>query len=595
MMSSNCSSPAALANSSTSINGHLDDSRFRRCFEEMRRSGEMCDVTLVVEDCSFRAHKLILAGCSPYFRGMFRENSFGESHSERIPIDPKGELGIRADAVEQLISYMYSGRVDISHQNVIDLIRAADLMELAEIKNETLKVIEEHISFDTYLDIRDVGNVFNCPRLLEAVDKFIRRNFSEFTRSQAFLELKEDELMTYLKHNHLRTDTEETVFKAALEWCRSNDKIASFPRLADHIRFDLVSIKSVCQTLKEDTKVRENTEVSNLLLDKMQSLSIPHTVSRPRFSTQVLVAMPYRSKSFYLVTFYGGSHIEFSVREFPDMINEHINALINYSVCRVGHHLYMAGGCGYTGENEQFHSDRGFLYDVVEDKWSLAPSLPSNNDNFGMAAIGNRIYIVGGEGGLDSSDETVVLDLGNNGTPEWVSVARMNYRRTAIHMVVVGQLIYALGGLQDGGYTSTVEVFDPDTEAWIEVDPMTQARCNPGVAVAGGKIYVVGGLGDNLIGPPGALKTVEYYDPEADTWTLLPDMYFARHSPAVSYVNNKLYVFGGGSPSPLLRPGPERTIECFDFERHEWFVQQAKIPGRSNAVYVGAFFDHLDS
>jgi N-acetylneuraminic acid mutarotase len=63
------------------------------------------------------------------------------------------------------------------------------------------------------------------------------------------------------------------------------------------------------------------------------------------------------------------------------------------------------------------------------------------------------------------------------------------------------------------------------------------------------------GLGDNLLGPPGALKSVEYYDPESDTWTSLPDMYFARHSPAVAYVNNKLFVFGGGSPSPLLRPG----------------------------------------
>ena len=43
---------------------------------------------------------------------------------------------------------MYTGRVTISQQNVIDLIRAADLLELTSVKNETLKVIEEHISFD---------------------------------------------------------------------------------------------------------------------------------------------------------------------------------------------------------------------------------------------------------------------------------------------------------------------------------------------------------------------------------------------------------------------------------------------------------------
>ena len=43
---------------------------------------------------------------------------------------------------------MYTGRVTISQQNVIYLIRAADLLELTSVKNETLKVIEEHISFD---------------------------------------------------------------------------------------------------------------------------------------------------------------------------------------------------------------------------------------------------------------------------------------------------------------------------------------------------------------------------------------------------------------------------------------------------------------
>ena len=55
---------------------------------------------------------------------------------------------------------MYTGRVTISQQNVIDLIRAADLLELTSVKNETLKVIEEHISFD--VSIRLLKNCAKC-------------------------------------------------------------------------------------------------------------------------------------------------------------------------------------------------------------------------------------------------------------------------------------------------------------------------------------------------------------------------------------------------------------------------------------------------
>jgi hypothetical protein len=47
---------------------------------------------------------------------------------------------------------------------------------------------------------------------------------------------------------------------------------------------------------------------------------------------------------------------------------QHIDALINYSVCRIGKFLYMAGGTGYNANNEAFHSDRAFVYDVVKDR-----------------------------------------------------------------------------------------------------------------------------------------------------------------------------------------------------------------------------------
>lgn len=82
--------------------------------------------------------------------------------------------------------------------------------------------------------------------------------------------------------------------------------------------------------------------------------------------------------------------------------------------------------------------------------------------------------------------------------------------------------------MQDGGYSSTVERFDTVSGSWEVMDTMLHARCQAGYTVAHGKIYVVGGLGDNLIGPPGGLKSVEFYDPQLDAWTGLPDMYFSR-------------------------------------------------------------------
>lgn len=125
----------------------LTDSRFRRNFEQMLYSGEMCDVTIGVQGSQFKAHKLILAGCSPYFKCMFGQKKFSESEMDKVPIDPEGTLGIKARAMEQLIHYMYTGCLDLSQGNIIDLIWASDLLQLPDIKEQSLDKLEEMIDF----------------------------------------------------------------------------------------------------------------------------------------------------------------------------------------------------------------------------------------------------------------------------------------------------------------------------------------------------------------------------------------------------------------------------------------------------------------
>lgn len=182
--------------------------------------------------------------------------------------------------------------------------------------------------------------------------------------------------MSYLQHDHLRTPSEEVVLASVVEWCRRRRRLDRFLCLAGHVRFELISVKYVLRFIREDGDVRADAAVTDCLLDKVRSLPVPlPALSRPRFSTQVLVAMPYRSKSFFLITFFG-DHIEFVVKQFPEMIHEHIDALINYSVCKVGDNLlYMAGGTGYNINNEPFHSNKGFVYDLVEDQWTPSSDL----------------------------------------------------------------------------------------------------------------------------------------------------------------------------------------------------------------------------
>jgi N-acetylneuraminic acid mutarotase len=53
---------------------------------------------------------------------------------------------------------------------------------------------------------------------------------------------------------------------------------------------------------------------------------------------------------------------------------------------------------------------------------------------------------------------------------------------------------------------------------WLQKTSLSSARTGPGAAVVNDKIYVIGGEAD------GYLKTVEQYDPVADTWTTKASM-----------------------------------------------------------------------
>ena len=88
------------------------------------------------------------------------------------------------------------------------------------------------------------------------------------------------------------------IYDAALEWCKRRGLLAHFPNVAQSVRFNLISIKHLLKSLRDDVDVRSQPEVTNYLLDRMQSMagSLHAAISRPRFSTQVLIAMPYRSK-----------------------------------------------------------------------------------------------------------------------------------------------------------------------------------------------------------------------------------------------------------------------------------------------------------
>jgi hypothetical protein len=66
-------------------------------------------------------------------------------------------------------------------------------------------------------------------------------------------------------------------------------------------------------------------------------------------------------------------------------------------------------------------------------------------------------------------------------------------------------------------------------------------------------VFAFGGCSNKL-----ALKSVEKYSINADMWTCLPDMNFARISPTGLIIHDYLYTFGGKNENGLYLKSIER-------------------------------------
>lgn len=125
-------------------------------FRHLRDEEDFVDVTLACDQRSFTAHKVVLSACSPYFRKLLKANPC--EHPIVILRD------IRCEDVENLLSFMYNGEVNVSHEQLSDFLKTAHLLQvrgLADVNGSTSKlssISSTKLSLGSNNNINNVNN-----------------------------------------------------------------------------------------------------------------------------------------------------------------------------------------------------------------------------------------------------------------------------------------------------------------------------------------------------------------------------------------------------------------------------------------------------
>lgn len=231
-------------------------------------------------------------------------------------------------------------------------------------------------------------------------------------------------------------------------------------------------------------------------------------------------------------------------------------AMNHPNVAAVGGRLYVVGGL--TGGASWQALPDSYVYDPRADRWTELPPMPAGAER-GSAAVGVRgtkIYLAGGmrtltpgPGGLQDTVDTVSsYDVV---TGRWESLPSLPEARDHVGGAILGATFYVLGGRDRGqvNVRDSVYALDLRTRRWTERAPMPTARGGIATAVVGGRIHAFGGEGNHAPGAHGVFPDHEVYDVACDRWQRLAPMPVPRHGTAAVAVDGTIYVPGGGTTS----------------------------------------------
>jgi N-acetylneuraminic acid mutarotase len=211
--------------------------------------------------------------------------------------------------------------------------------------------------------------------------------------------------------------------------------------------------------------------------------------------------------------------------------------------------IYVIGGFPTPIASNWIPSNKLFIYDPVEDKWSEGKSMPTARGSTAANFVNGTLYVTGGYG------LSKVLDVNEAYNPllnEWTSKSSMPTPRHHAGSAVVDDKVFVIGGrildLAPSVNININERYDPKEDKWITLEPMPSNRSGIGATSINNTttIYTFGG--ENL---SKTFNNNEKYDVKSNKWESQEPLPTARHGLAVVSVNDKIYIIGGG-PQPRL-------------------------------------------
>ena len=536
----------------------------------LRERKGLCDVTLRAGESHIPAHKVILAAGSPYFNAMFT-NRHRESFASNINLS-----GIDAATLEMLVAFIYSSSLEITENNVQNLLSGASLLQITAVVEACCHFMKSRVCAENCLGIAAFADLHGCVNLHKYAWTFVVEHFAEVVVLDEFLSIPAPFLIELLKCEDLQIHSEEEVLDCVLCWLRHKEKGRGLVVMGalEQVKLPLIPWRVLQDKLNQVESLARNPICQtyiNSAKNHQMSTKVKTTFNLAQYIPRHSVG---RNMFIYAVggeTSPGRTTVN-SIERFDPTKNSW-QGLASMRTCRRGvgvailnGYLYAVGGS--DGIRALKLAER---YDPACDSWTQIADMQENRSSVTAVALGEYFYAIGGYTGVTSCLQSV--ERYNPSSNSWSYVASMTVPRSMACACTMGGRMYMVGGYDGVSDLQSCEVFDPKTDQWELIEGMKTRRCMAGVAAVDGRLFIAGGC-DHAV----SLKSVEFYDPSTRKWVILADMEEARSGLGMAVIGRKLFVMGGHNGRGS--GGYCSSVEQYNTETDVWTVVANMTAGR---------------
>ena len=324
--------------------------------KELRDHCNLCDVTLCVGEEEFKAHRLVLAACSPYFSAMFN-NKHLESSLTCVELN-----GVDAGAIKCLIEFAYSSSLTLSQGNVQAVLAAANLLQMMSVVEACCDYLLGQICADNCLGIAAFAEMLSCTELRQVSWQYALDNFHDVWHTEEFLLTPVNILEELMRSENLHVHSEEEALDSVLRWYRHDElnRLSLVGKILNHVKLPLIPWAILSNRILDDITLSSDSECQ-ILLENAKSFQ-----SSPKVA-ECLVNSP--------------EYTQYIPRKYV----------------RQNLFLYVVGGETTPGRSTVGSVEQ---FDPAKNTWNTLEPMKTARRGVGICFMNGLVYVVGGSDGV---------------------------------------------------------------------------------------------------------------------------------------------------------------------------------------------------